>query len=249
MVQIRKKVTLKTKTEQEPVLEEAQAAKVQPTLHKKTPEKEPEQQCGQQPEQVTDGNESNDKGGKNKILWALAILVVVLLLLLLCCGAYYLLFSNRSGNDVAAEQVEQGAYAPSNDDEAKAENNEGAEANPESESVLGDIVANNEEKAHAVQNEAKPESPTHQAVQTQPAPVKEDVVAPELAPAPNKSVSQVDKPGAAQSVVPSGTLEQKAKDVIRGIYGNGNVRKQKLGEQYAEIQSKVNEMYRQGLVE
>lgn len=46
----------------------------------------------------------------------------------------------------------------------------------------------------------------------------------------------------------SGTLEQKAKDVIRGKYGNGEVRKQKLGEQYAEIQNKVNEMYRKGLI-
>ena len=48
--------------------------------------------------------------------------------------------------------------------------------------------------------------------------------------------------------IPTGTLEEKAKDVIRGNYGNGEIRKQKLGDQYAEIQSKVNEMYRNGLV-
>lgn len=40
----------------------------------------------------------------------------------------------------------------------------------------------------------------------------------------------------------------EAKQVIRGIYGNGSVRKQKLGNDYAEIQGKVNEMYRNGLV-
>ena len=50
------------------------------------------------------------------------------------------------------------------------------------------------------------------------------------------------------ATIPSGTLEEKAKDVIRGNYGNGVVRKQKLGDQYAEIQGKVNEMYRNGLV-
>ena len=50
------------------------------------------------------------------------------------------------------------------------------------------------------------------------------------------------------ATIPSGTLEEKAKDVIRGNYGNGEVRKQKLGDQYAEIQGKVNEMYRNGLV-
>ena len=43
-------------------------------------------------------------------------------------------------------------------------------------------------------------------------------------------------------------VEEKARKVIRGDYGNGNVRKQKLGEEYSEIQSAVNEMYRKGLV-
>lgn len=45
-----------------------------------------------------------------------------------------------------------------------------------------------------------------------------------------------------------GSVEDKAKQVIRGIYGNGSVRKQTLGNDYAEIQGKVNEMYRNGLV-
>ena len=43
-------------------------------------------------------------------------------------------------------------------------------------------------------------------------------------------------------------VEEKARKVIRGDYGNGNIRKQKLGEDYSEIQSAVNEMYRKGLV-
>ena len=44
------------------------------------------------------------------------------------------------------------------------------------------------------------------------------------------------------------SVEEKARQVIRGGYGNGNIRKQKLGEEYSEIQSAVNEMYRKGLV-
>lgn len=43
-------------------------------------------------------------------------------------------------------------------------------------------------------------------------------------------------------------IEAKAKQVIRGDFGNGVVRKQKLGSEYASIQSKVNEMYRTGIV-
>lgn len=41
-------------------------------------------------------------------------------------------------------------------------------------------------------------------------------------------------------------IERTAKDVIRGKYGNGRIRKDKLGNRYFEIQSKVNEMYRKG---
>ena len=43
-------------------------------------------------------------------------------------------------------------------------------------------------------------------------------------------------------------VEAKAKQVIRGDFGNGSVRKQKLGAEYTSIQNKVNEMYRTGTV-
>lgn len=43
-------------------------------------------------------------------------------------------------------------------------------------------------------------------------------------------------------------VEKKALSVIRGIYGNGEERKNKLGTEYQMIQDKVNEMYRKGLV-
>ena len=48
--------------------------------------------------------------------------------------------------------------------------------------------------------------------------------------------------------VPEGTLEEKAKLVIRGDFGNGEERKIKLGSEYSAIQGKVNEMYANGLV-
>ena len=54
--------------------------------------------------------------------------------------------------------------------------------------------------------------------------------------------------GTSDNPVISGSIEQKALDVIRGIYGNGQVRKDKLGAEYAEIQKLVNEMYRNGRV-
>ncbi|MBD5329294.1 MAG: hypothetical protein HDS03_05345 [Bacteroides sp.] len=49
---------------------------------------------------------------------------------------------------------------------------------------------------------------------------------------------------AASSV--SGSIESEALNAIRGEYGNGIVRKEKLGTSYSEVQSRVNEMKRAG---
>lgn len=45
-----------------------------------------------------------------------------------------------------------------------------------------------------------------------------------------------------------GDVETNARRVIRGDFGNGQERRDKLGSSYSEIQGKVNEMYRQGIV-
>ena len=53
----------------------------------------------------------------------------------------------------------------------------------------------------------------------------------------------------AASSAPIGSdVVENAKRVIRGDFGNGQERKDKLGAAYSEIQRKVNEMYRQGHV-
>jgi cytoskeletal protein RodZ len=75
---------------------------------------------------------------------------------------------------------------------------------------------------------------------------------PEAKPAESKPAES--KPAApaqsaqAKDATLSGTLEEKAKRVIRGDFGNGAERKRQLGNAYAEIQRKVNEMYRNGEV-
>lgn len=40
-----------------------------------------------------------------------------------------------------------------------------------------------------------------------------------------------------------GTIEEKARQVISGAFGNGADRKKSLGDEYAAIQAKVNELY------
>jgi cytoskeletal protein RodZ len=82
----------------------------------------------------------------------------------------------------------------------------------------------------------------------------EQAATPAETPASSEAKPAESKPAApAQSVQPknaalSGTLEEKAKKVIRGNFGNGAERKRQLGNEYAEIQRKVNEMYRNGEV-
>lgn len=56
-----------------------------------------------------------------------------------------------------------------------------------------------------------------------------------------------NKGSQSSAVAVQGSVEEKAKQVIRGDFGNGTDRKQALGAEYAAIQAKVNEMYKNGL--
>ena len=85
-----------------------------------------------------------------------------------------------------------------------------------------------------------------------PAPPDEDTVA---VPQPPIDVPPIDVPPIIEvppiivkspntGEVLTGTLEEKAKQVISGAFSNGPGRKRVLGDQYEEIQAKINELYR-----
>lgn len=65
---------------------------------------------------------------------------------------------------------------------------------------------------------------------------------------PNQKVQQSTISNHAASVLTSDDVdvEAEAKNVIAGKYGNGNERKQKLGQHYRKIQKRVNEKKRNG---
>ncbi len=48
------------------------------------------------------------------------------------------------------------------------------------------------------------------------------------------------------SSLPNDTIESMAQAVIRGVYGNGRERKERLKDQYPRVQQRVNELYREG---
>ena len=49
---------------------------------------------------------------------------------------------------------------------------------------------------------------------------------------------------ATPAQAPKGGVEQTAREVMRGVYGNGQVRKDQLGSRYAKVQRRVNQIYR-----
>lgn len=72
-------------------------------------------------------------------------------------------------------------------------------------------------------------------------PVIEETPAPVIPSAPQTSTSN-------EIPMTESVIEKKAMEVIRGDFGNGEERKQKLGSNYSVVQKKVNEMYANGLV-
>lgn len=59
-----------------------------------------------------------------------------------------------------------------------------------------------------------------------------------------KRMTDLMKQGSSKADLSANDIENLAKEVIRGNFGNGQERKDLLGENYAEIQKRVNELMR-----
>lgn len=203
MVQIKKKVTLKVKTVQEPI-------------------KEPEPNASPTP----NGGDGNGKGSSSKVLGGIAAVVVACLLFY---GAYCYFSSSDEQNDSStAEQVERSTGISNEEGVKEVSNTQTAETDYSNnyESVNDEGVSTPEQDVYT------PTVSSHQSRKKQGGVTK---------PAESSQVTTL----ASQAATLSSSLEEKAKEVIRGDYGNGEVRKQKLGDQYWDIQKKVNEIYQQ----
>lgn len=233
MVELKKKVTLRTKTPEAP--EEVQKPKV--VLKRKQPMPDPIQ-----PTPPTGGDE--EPKGKGK--WYAAALAG---LLVLGGGGYYL---SQQGED-EPQPVIAVADTGQSDAVAKGETTEGNqnEQSQEGETPSDAASAENPSSDTPAGETPAGETPADPSSKT-------DAIAPGSTPASSSASQPVqDKPKAnpAQSKPVTGSssaigaIEEEAKEVIRGKYGNGDVRKRNLGDRYTEIQSKVNEMYRNGQVQ
>lgn len=120
-------------------------------------------------------------------------------------------------------------------------------AQPETEVVEEVSVIEGVDEAtdqpEVVQDEANAEEASKAAQTEQPA---ETPKAEAQAPVTNV-VPEQTQPKATESASVSNDVEAEAMKVIRGEYGIGQERKDKLGAQYQPIQNRVNELKREGI--
>lgn len=200
MVELKKKVTLKTK-----VAETAAQ----------------NQQATQQP-----NPSSNGKGKKLGVLIMLVAIAVV---------AFFLLKPDNPGNNVSVSAPATSETVAQNADDAQkqeakqpiSESTPTEESTPVVEEEKSNTEANGNKPATVSEQEEKAQSTTETRTQAK-----------EL----------TSKTTQKEETIPVGSIEEKAKLVIRGNFGNGEERRMKLGSEFSAIQNRVNEMYAKGLV-
>ena len=242
MVSIKHKVTIKTKTAQE----ETPAAVESPvvTLKRKQPEvaKEPTKVAAPAPE-------PEKKSNTGKIIGGVAAAAAIL------AGVYFfgIKGDDKTGDDVnpPTEQVAQSG------DVTQPEATSSTDASEEGTAEEKGTVSDAPETVSPTEASETPAKTGKEQSQTSAQPEEKKADKPSsVAPSATKPIQQTQSPKnnatatqiASASAPIGGDVVENAKRVIRGDFGNGQERKDKLGSAYAEIQSKVNEMYRQGLV-
>lgn len=219
MTQLKKKVVLRTKVAQEETPEVIEKPKV--TIKRKQPI--------EAPTPVATPPDPKPKTGKviGGIAAAAAVVGVVCFFGIKNSGN-----TKDDNNTIPTEQVAQ----ESNPKESSDPVSETVSVTPTSgevtSSVNGDEKRSNTE-CSGTKESSKPASPNTECAQT------------------SKPTSPVSK-GSAVSVTLSAPIsdnvEENALRAIRGDFGNGIDRKNALGEKYAEVQSRVNEYYKEGLI-
>ena len=181
----------------------------------------------------SESQNSNPKNKENGKKWALLIVLVAVVVI-----AFLLFKPGKMDDDSLVVSQTVAETVAKNTSETS---DQVAEQGTSETKVNEDVVEtkgnpNNSENVTAENNKSKSDTDA-KASQSQEQPSATTSVKKTSSVAQSKDIS-----------VPVGTLEEKAKLVIRGDFGNGEERKVKLGSEYSAIQGKVNEMYAKGLV-
>lgn len=238
MVTIKHKVTLKTKTPQEECAGSVDVKKV--TLKKKQAESSVISE--QEPLIKSKTDNSPLQQGPEKISNTDKIISGIIAAAAIIVGVYFfgIRDNNNSGDDKTVASTEEVAQNDRNTvKETTGNSAAGEEGLTENSSEATTPADDSETSAENAKDAPTANESTSPSVQTDDKKTEEKS-------AVTSSDSSV--PLTASSASISEDVEENARRVIRGDFGNGQVRKDKLGSAYSEIQGKVNEMYRQGLV-
>ena len=233
MVEIKRKVTLRTKTSQP---EEKPATEVTPEVQLSASQQEPTPTPPPPTEPTT--NAKGSKGGVNWKEWLAAFVLATLL-----WGGYHL-YSNSQGND--AQDATTVAKTDSTD--AQKDSTQTAQADPTTKvkpEADGNNVATETANETAAEGSSVSKATTPSSNTSANNTTANTMTDQQTASTDNLGTSSTTEPKAAE---PANSVKETAKDVIRGTYGNGVTRRHRLGSRYEEVQKRVNEMYRQGLI-
>jgi hypothetical protein len=248
MVSIKHKVTLKTKVAQGETPEAIESPKV--TLKRKLPEAPVVAEPKQEPKPVSPTPQLEKKSNTGKVIGGLVAAAII--------AAIFLFVNNKvseGGNDNnQTEAITQNTENQDKGNDAPATENSNEDASAESNGVPANgseaPVAENTDKSPAnTTSSANPAKANDNQVAEQSTKQNPTIIAESAKPAQSKpATTETTKSFSTTSAPVSGDVEENARRVIRGDFGNGQERRDKLGSSYYEIQGKVNEMYRQGLV-
>lgn len=184
-----------------------------------------DRQIGTDDMPVNGGEIANDNPSPNKKKWIIIVLVVIVVGIVA-----WLLFGKGKSEEVtenkpAIEQTEKQKSGSITDTTKTDGTNEVTPA--------ASAVTSNQKNESTSDNQSVSEEPSQTSGSTPRNATSEEMTLP----------TQVDNMTELSS-----TLDEQARKVIRGDFGNGEERKQKLGSRYDSIQKRVNEMYKEGLV-
>lgn len=233
MVTIKRKVTIKTKI----ALEEPHTAI---KSHEVTPQREQsEQEFASTNAATTPTPKPEKKPNTNKIIGGIVATAAILI------GVYFFAFKGNGDDANVGTTTEQTSQVGKTSAAENAENAMGTNAGEQSTTDQAKTEEPSDRNNTPTATE-KADAPTTANVDNKRAGSSS---ANEVPPASQANSSLAKHTTMQETSTPvNGNIEENARKVIRGDFGNGQTRKDKLGSSYAEIQGKVNEMYRQGLV-
>lgn len=174
------------------------------------------------------GDNNGGDGGNNSMKW----IVIVLVVAAIAACVYFFMNGNKSkeGPDTQTLQVEQNDNN-SADSIANSDNENKDGITGEDNEATGESEINSQDQSN---NSYDPVSQSSTSVNTG-------------QPTRNSAVNQGTTFTQSASSASDSSIEQKARDVWRGVYGNNPDRRKNLGSDYEAVQKLVNEMYCQRL--